>query len=71
VEWNANSISWYLDGTLFATESICAAERSEFQSGFFILLNLAVGGNWPGSPTAATVFPQQLKVDWVRVWQKN
>jgi beta-glucanase (GH16 family) len=37
---------------------------------FFIILNLAVGGGWPGYPDSATVFPQQLVVDYVRVYQK-
>jgi beta-glucanase (GH16 family) len=34
-----------------------------------ILLNVAVGGTWPGSPDSTTVFPQTMKVDWVRVYQ--
>ncbi|MGH9653719.1 MAG: glycoside hydrolase family 16 protein, partial [Bryobacteraceae bacterium] len=37
---------------------------------FFLLLNLAVGGEWPGNPDNTTQFPQSLLVDWVRVWQK-
>jgi beta-glucanase (GH16 family) len=41
---------------------------SEFQAPFFIILNVAVGGNFVGSPNASTVFPQQMEVDWVRVW---
>ena len=36
----------------------------------FMLLNLAVGGNWPGNPDASTVFPQNLQVDWVRVYRR-
>jgi hypothetical protein len=41
---------------------------SEFQGAFFIILNIAVGGNVVGSPDGSTVFPQQMQVDWVRVW---
>ncbi len=37
---------------------------------FFILLNLAVGGNWPGAPDSTTVFPQTMTVDYVRVCQR-
>ena len=37
----------------------------------FLLLNLAVGGGWPGNPDASTVFPQDYVIDWVRVWQRE
>ncbi|MDD5377469.1 MAG: glycoside hydrolase family 16 protein, partial [Candidatus Gracilibacteria bacterium] len=37
---------------------------------FYIILNLAVGGNWPGPPDQTTIFPQRMLVDWVRVYQK-
>ncbi|MDU5950371.1 MAG: RICIN domain-containing protein, partial [Paenibacillus macerans] len=43
----------------------------EFQKPFFILLNLAVGGNWPGSPDGSTPFPSQMLVDYVRVYQAS
>ena len=43
--------------------------REEFQRPFFILLNMAVGGNWPGNPNHQTMFPQSMYVDWVRVYQ--
>jgi beta-glucanase (GH16 family) len=36
----------------------------------FILLNLAVGGSWPGAPDETTVFPQQMQVDYVRVYAR-
>jgi len=38
---------------------------------FFLLLNLAVGGNWPGYPDATTKFPQRMLVDYVRVYEKS
>ncbi len=69
IEWNAASIKWYLDGVLFHQENISGEERAELRNEYFILFNLAVGGNWPGAPGAATVFPQRLLVDWVRVYQ--
>jgi beta-glucanase (GH16 family) len=37
----------------------------------YIMANLAVGGDWPGPPDAATVFPTQLEVDYIRVWQRG
>jgi len=42
-----------------------------FERPFFLILNLAVGGDWPGSPDASTVFPAQMSVDWVRVYKEN
>jgi beta-glucanase (GH16 family) len=42
-----------------------------YEQPFFLLLNLAVGGAWPGNPDATTRFPQTLTVDWVRVWQRE
>jgi beta-glucanase (GH16 family) len=60
-----------MDDQLFKTEDITAAEMSEFQEAFYFIFNVAVGGNWPGNPDASTVFPQQMKVDYVRVFQEN
>lgn len=71
VEWTTAAIIWRIDGVETARTSIDRAtlpDRSEFHSPFFLLLNLAVGGNWPGVPDANTVFPQVLAVDWVRVY---
>ena len=46
-----------------------AGARWPFDKNFHLLLNLAVGGNWPGAPDAATSFPAAMLVDWVRVYQ--
>src|SRR5262245_44106606 len=64
------SIKWYVDGTQYHEGNIAGGinSTSEFQTQFFILLNVAVGGNFVGSPNASTVFPQQMRVDYVRVW---
>lgn len=72
VEWDTSMIRWYVDGNKFHEVSIAGGINgtSEFQSPFFLLFNLAVGGNWPGSPDASTVFPNQMKVDYVRVYRK-
>jgi len=69
VEWDASSIKWFLDGTQYHVVDISQGHLSEFQEKFFILLNIAVGGNWPGYPDASTVFPQRMYVDYVRVYQ--
>jgi hypothetical protein len=42
-----------------------------FDHPHFLLLNLAVGGNWPGNPDSSTVFPQEFIVDWVRVYERS
>ena len=42
-----------------------------FDHPFFLILNLAVGGNWPGSPDANTAFPARMKVDYVRVYERR
>ena len=66
----ATSIKWYVDRIQYAEANISGGinSTSEFQGPFFILLNVAVGGNFVGSPDGTTVFPQQMQVDWVRVW---
>jgi beta-glucanase (GH16 family) len=71
IEWDVNSIRWYLDGNKYWEGSIANNINStdEFHVPFFILLNFAVGGNWPGNPDATTPFPDTMYVDYVRVYQ--
>ena len=69
IVWNQNSITWMLDDVVYNTLDVTPAELSEFQENFFLILNVAVGGNWPGSPDATSVFPQTMYVDYVRVFQ--
>ncbi len=69
VEWTPKLIKWFVNGHLFHTVDITPSELSEFQQDFFIILNVAVGGTWPGSPDGSTVFPQRMEVDYVRVYQ--
>jgi len=69
VVWNDQKISAYIDDIEYFNADITPAELSEFQKNFFIVLNLAVGGTWPGPPDATTVFPQTMQVDYVRVYQ--
>ncbi|WHX50976.1 RICIN domain-containing protein [Paenibacillus woosongensis] len=71
IEWDPNYIRWFVDGVQFNEFYIAngTGNTEEFQKPFFILLNMAVGGNWPGSPNASTPFPAQMLVDYVRVYQ--
>lgn len=71
VQWSASSIAFYVDGNLYETQTpTTATGRSwEFDQPFFLLLNVAVGGTFPGSPNATTSFPQTMKVDWVCLYE--
>jgi beta-glucanase (GH16 family) len=70
VEWEPEQIRWYLDGELWSTLAPGDVPGDwVYDHDFFIILNLAVGGLWPGSPDKTSVFPQQLLVDYVRVYQ--
>ena len=69
--WDADRISWFVDGVQFATTSIEGEEFMEFQQEFFILFNIAVGGKSAGSPAENTLFPQLMYIDWVRVYQQG
>jgi beta-glucanase (GH16 family) len=74
VEWEPNVIRWYVDGTLYQTRTptdLPAGGRWVFDNPMFVLVNLAVGGNWPGYPDGTTVFPQELLVDYVRVYSRG
>lgn len=68
--WDSESIQWLLDDRKFHETAISEAHMTEFHEEFFFIFNVAVGGNWPGSPDATTEFPQKMHVDYVRVFQK-
>src|SRR5690606_32101876 len=70
IVWNESSITWYVDDVQYNVIDISVPELSEFQNEFFFIMNVAVGGNWPGNPNSSTVFPQQMKVDYIRVFQE-
>ena len=71
VEWDASSISWFIDSVRYSTSYITNNSTEEFHLPFFILLNLAVGGNWPGQTIDDSQMPAKMYVDYVRVYQKN
>lgn len=64
--WNAEKLTWFVDGNEYASASITGADKTEFHQEFFLLLNIAIKeANAEGS-----TFPQYMYVDWVRVYQK-
>lgn len=74
VEWEPERIRWLIDGRawrLVTPADLPAGARWVYDHPFFLLLNLAIGGQWPGAPDATTVLPQRLEVDWVRVYQRQ
>ena len=74
VEWEAAAVRFYVDGNLYETRTpadLPAGQAWVFDHPFFVLLNVAVGGDWPGNPDSTTVFPQSMLVDYVRVYGKK
>jgi beta-glucanase (GH16 family) len=69
VDWAPNSIKWSVDGNVYETRTPAdlGGDRWVFDHPFYVILNLAVGGYWPGDPNSSTTFPQQLVVDYVHV----
>ncbi|MBG6103365.1 MULTISPECIES: glycoside hydrolase family 16 protein [Micromonospora] len=69
VDWEPNVITWYVDGVQYhrVDPARLGGNRWVFDHPFFMILNVAVGGNWPGYPDGSTQFPQQMLVDYVRV----
>jgi beta-glucanase (GH16 family) len=72
VEWDKDSIKWFLDDAKY--HSVCIKDSinstSEFHKPHYIILNLAIGGDWPKNPDEFTQFPDTVFVDYVRVYQK-
>ena len=74
IEWDPDSVSFFVDKDLYVRRT-----RADLQPGwkwvfdkpFFLILNLAVGGDWPGNPDSTSVFPQTMLVDYVRVYQRS
>ena len=74
IEWEPESMTFTLDDRPIRTltpKDLPAGTKWAYDHPFFLLLNLAVGGDWPGNPDATTVFPQDYVIDWVRVWQRD
>lgn len=74
VEWETNVVRFYVDKNLYETRTpadLPGGGTWVFDHPFFILLNVAVGGDWPGPPDNNTQFPQSMMVDYVRVYSKK
>jgi beta-glucanase (GH16 family) len=76
LEWEPGEMRWYVDGdryqtlTEWHTSSTKGVYPAPFDRRFYLILNVAVGGAWPGYPDATTIFPQAMLVDYVRVYQR-
>lgn len=72
LEWDATEMRWYVDDILYSTQNswstTAAPFPAPFDERFYVLFNVAVGGNFPGAPSAATAFPVTMEVDYVRVY---
>jgi beta-glucanase (GH16 family) len=74
VEWDPSAVRFYLDANLYATFTSAqwpSGGTWVFDHRFFLILNVAVGGDWPGPPDATTSFPQTMQVDYVRVYKRK
>lgn len=73
IEWEPEIIRWYVDGELFhtATPETLYGGEWVFDHDFFLIINVAVGGYWPGNPDQTTEFPQQMLIDWIRIYQRG
>jgi beta-glucanase (GH16 family) len=71
VVWNANEIQWYVDNNIYCTGNIQNSVNgtNAFHLPFYLLLNMAVGGSWPGLAVDASKLPAKMLVDYVRVYQ--
>ncbi len=67
--WDENAIQWFVNDIKFHEIDITPSHMTEFHQEFFFIFNVAVGGNWPGYPDETTIFPQQMKVDYIRVYE--
>jgi beta-glucanase (GH16 family) len=77
LEWTPIAINWFVDGVLYETQTSWASSLgpypAPFDRPFFILMNLAVGGNYVGNPSISTInanttFPSEMQVDYVRIY---
>ena len=74
MEWEGDRITWFVDDTRYRSltpRDLPPDGRWVFNRPFFLILNLAVGGTFVGPPDASTSFPQQMRVDWVRVYRRR
>jgi beta-glucanase (GH16 family) len=80
LDWEPDGFRWYVDGILYARQNKWFSKREEsetpypnyapFDREFYLQLNVAVGGNWPGNPDDSTYFSQKMTIDYIKVFQK-
>ena len=73
IEWSPKEIKWFIDDHCYSTVTPETVKGHDwvFDQPFFMILNLAIGGNWPGYPDASTTFPQRLIIDYVKVYKES
>ncbi len=75
LEWTTNSISWSVDGQVYETRTNWSTAKAPypapFDQPFYLIVNMAVGGNYAGNPDADTIFPGEMQVDYIRVYDKS
>jgi len=74
VEWSPKSIRFFVDDHVYATRTpkdLPKGTKWVYNHPFFMLLNVAVGGGWPGNPDSTSVYPQTMLVDYVRVYKRG
>jgi len=79
IDWEPDSVTWYIDDVSYGTVSspswfssaAPSNPRAPFDTQYHLLLNVAVGGNFPGNPNGSSVFPQTMEVDFVRAYQRT
>jgi len=71
--WDSTKIQWFMDDQIYYQLNTLNGVNGteEFQNSFYLILNLAVGGNWPGYPNANTIFPAEMLVDYIKVYQPS
>jgi hypothetical protein len=67
--WEKDQISWYVDNEWFKTFKASEVNFYPFNSPFYFIMNVAVGGNWPDDPDQTTEFPQEMVIDYIRVFE--
>lgn len=69
--WEEDELTWLVNNEPFHSANLTGADKAAFKKDFFLIFNIAVGGNWPGSPDNSTTFPQRMFVDYIRVFQEE
>ena len=73
--WTADELTWLVDDEVYHEMALDdSANLAPFRESFFLIMNVAVGGNWPGYPDPAddgVVFPQEMIVDYIRIFQPS